>query len=296
MKIAFIGYRRQERYLVGSPKDEDKVLLALFAEKGLDVTEVIWNDPAVIWKEYDLAVIKSPWDYHEYFPEFTAWLYEMERLNIPLLNPSGIVRKNSDKHYLKDIADAGLAVIPFLFLEKDTAPELSNFFAQLQTKQLVIKPCVSASAKHTLVVTAENVAERQEQLHRFLQQESFMVQPFVEEIREGEVSFIFLGNTYSHGVLKLPKAGDFRVQHFHGGTIRGFNPSVEQISMAQDYVDQFAQGCLYARVDGLMIGGEFHLMELELIEPYLFLDTSPGAYDRYYKALIKIIEHKKKGA
>jgi glutathione synthase/RimK-type ligase-like ATP-grasp enzyme len=289
MKIAFIGYRRQEKYSVGSPKDEDKVLLDLFSQKGLDVEEVIWNDPAVNWKKYDTAILKSPWDYHERFPDFMAWLDRLEALNIGMLNPSPVVRWNIDKHYLKDIAEAGLAVIPSLFLEKNTQPALSGFFSKLNTAKLVIKPCVSASARQTLVVTAENTAERQEQLHTFLQHESFLVQPFVEEIGEGELSFIFLGNRYSHSVLKLPKQGDFRVQHFHGGTVRTCNPGEEQIKVAQAFVDQFAAGCLYARVDGLMINNKFQLMELELIEPYLFLDTSPGAYERYFEALLQLI-------
>ena len=290
MKLAFIGYKKQEKYSIGSPKDEDKVLLRLFAEKGLDVTEVIWNDPAVEWQAYDKAILKSPWDYHEQFPAFTAWLAKLEALNIELLNPSQVVRWNSDKHYLKDISDAGLAVIPSLFLEKQTAPALADFFKQLNAQQLVIKPCVSASAKHTLIVTPENAAERQKELHAFLQQESFMVQPFVEEIREGELSFIFLGNQYSHSVIKLPKQGDFRVQHFHGGTIRNYEPSAAQVQVAQAYAGQFAAGCLYARVDGLLVKNEFQLMELELIEPYLFLDSSPGVYERYYEALLRLIE------
>jgi glutathione synthase/RimK-type ligase-like ATP-grasp enzyme len=289
MKIAFIGYRKQEKYSVGSPKDEDKVLLDLFAQKGLDVEAVIWNDPAVNWKKYDTAILKSPWDYHERFPDFMAWLDRLEALNIALLNPSPVVRWNIDKHYLNDIAEAGLAVIPSLFLEKNTRPALSGFFSKFNTSRLVIKPCVSASARQTLVVIPENASERQEQLHTFLQNESFLIQPFMEEIVGGELSFIFLGNRYSHSVLKLPKQGDFRVQHFHGGTVRTCNPKEEQIKAAQAFVDRFAAGCLYARVDGLVINGTFQLMELELIEPYLFLDTSPGAYERYYEALLRVI-------
>lgn len=288
MKIAFIGYRKQEKYSLGSPKDEDNVLMELFSAKGLDVEEVIWNDPDVNWNKFDKAVLKSPWDYHERFSEFVAWLNELERLNIELMNPSAIVRWNSDKHYLKDIATAGLRVIPSLFLEKDTRPVLKDFFSRLHTQKLVIKPCVSASAKHTLVVTAENLHERQKQLNLFLQTENFMVQPFAEEITKGELSLIFLGNRYSHSVIKLPKQGDFRVQHFHGGTVHTLSPEKKLVQTAQAYVDKFAPGCLYARVDGLMIGGEFHLMELELIEPYLFLDSSPGAYERYYESLLRI--------
>lgn len=285
MKIAFIGYRRQEKYSIGSPKDEDKVLMDLFLSKGLDIEQVIWNDPTVDWKQFDLAVLKSPWDYHEKFKEFTAWMDHLEALNIKMLNPYHIVRQNIDKHYLQEISDSGLAVIPSSFFEKDSRPQLREFFTKFNAQKLVIKPCVSASAKNTMTVAADNMSERQQQLHGFLKEESYLVQPFVEEIGQGELSLIFLGNEYSHSVLKLPKAGDFRVQHFHGGTIRHYEPSAEPIKTAQVYIDKHAAGCLYARVDGLFVNGVFQLMELELIEPYLFLDTSPGAYDRYYEAL-----------
>jgi len=285
MKIAFVGYRKQEKYSIGSPKDEDKVLLELFTSKGLDVELVIWNDPAVDWSLYDKAVIKSPWDYHEKFPEFIAWLNKMETLNIELMNPNAVIRWNSDKHYLKEIEDSGLPVIASLFFEKDTRPDLNDFFSKLNSKKLVIKPCVSASAKHTLIVIRETVSQRQQELHNFLKEESFMIQPFVEEISEGEISLIFLGSEYSHSVIKLPKAGDFRVQHFHGGTILIYEPDQVLIVSAKKYIDVYASNCLYARVDGLFTKGIFHLIELELIEPYLFLDTSPGAYERYYEAL-----------
>lgn len=289
MKIAFITYRKQEKYSIGSPKDEDKVLMALFKEKGLDVTEVIWNDASVNWADYDKAVLKSPWDYHEYFSEFTAWLSKLETLGVELLNPSPIVRWNSDKHYFKDIEKSGLPVIASDFFEKGSSPQLHYFFEKFKAQTLVIKPCVSASAKHTLLVTAENVSEREKQLHAFLKEESFIVQPFVEEIREGELSLVFFGNQYSHSVIKQPKAGDFRVQHFHGGTIRSYEPAPDLISAAQQYVDKHAQGCLYVRVDGVLIQGHFQLMELELIEPYLYLDLGPGAYERYYEALLRLI-------
>lgn len=289
MKLAFVGYKKQERYSIGSPKDEDKVLLDLFSSKGLDVEQVVWNDPVVKWERYQKAIVKSPWDYHEFFSEFSSWLDKMDTLGITLLNPSEIIRTNSDKHYMKDIADSGLGTVPSRFLEKGTRPKLWDYFTELKTEKLVVKPCISASAKNTFVVSPENLGESEDSLHTFLQTESFLVQPFVEEIRNGELSFIFLGGKYSHSVLKLPKAGDFRVQHFHGGTIRVFEPSQEQIHVAWRYVDQFAKGCLYARVDGLMINNSFQLMELELIEPYLFLDTSEGAYQRYYESLIRLI-------
>ena len=288
MKIALVCYKKQEKYSTGAP-DEDQALLQFLLNKGLDIDHVIWNDPLADWTKYGIAVLKSPWDYHEQFGAFNVWLDKLETLKIRLLNPYAIIRQNSDKHYLQEIAASGLKLIPSLFLEKNSKAELNYFFKTFNTPALIIKPCVSASAKNTLVVNPGNVSERQLQLNAFLNEESFMVQPFVNEIVDGELSFIFFGGEYNHAVIKLPKTGDFRVQHFHGGTIKKYEAAPEHIVAAKKYTDQFAAGCLYARVDGLIIEGSFKLMELELIEPYLFLNTDNGAYERYYEALLRLM-------
>ena len=287
MKIAYVTYRKQARYTAGTTYDEDASLLSYLLDKGLDIESVIWNDAGVNWTQYSTAVLKSPWDYHEVYGEFTTWLADMDQRGIPLLNPYDIITWNGDKHYLKDIADAGLSIVPSLFIEQNTLPLLQPFFAGLQSEKLVVKPCVSASAKHTMVVTAGNRQEIEQQLTDLLKDDSFIVQPFVNEIVNGEISLIFLGGLYSHSVLKLPKAGDFRVQHFHGGTVQAYEPSGKLLELATEYVRQFAKDCLYARVDGVLINGEFQLMELELIEPYLFLGFHPLGYQRYYEALVR---------
>lgn len=287
MKIAYITYRTQQRYATGTTHDENNTLLQYLLAQGLDIENVIWNDPEADWNKYSVAVLKSPWDYHEYYAEFCAWLDKTEGLGIALYNPYHIIRWNGDKHYLQEIADSGLAVVASLFVEKDTKPHLQEYFGKLNAQQLVIKPCVSASAKHTLVVTPENVAGREAELHQLLQEDSFLIQPFMEEILNGEISLLFFAGRYSHSILKLPKPGDFRVQHFHGGTIQPYEATNELIGNAQEYVTCYAGDCLYARVDGILVNGHFQLMELELIEPYLYLSSHPDGYLHYYEALME---------
>lgn len=291
MKTAFISYQKQEKYSTETHHDEDEILLKFLLDKGLEIERTVWNDHRVDWGLYDVALLKSPWDYHEYFSDFNAWLDKLEALGVRLLNPNSIIRWNSDKHYLKEIADSGPAVIASLFLEKDTKPELREFFGKFNTQKLIIKPCVSAGAKNTLTVTPENKADRQNELHALLREESFLVQPFMEEIQNGEVSFIFIGGQYSHSVLKLPKSDDFRVQHYYGGTIQNYEPKAEHITAALEYVSLYAGGCLYARVDGLLVKDNFQLMELELIEPYLYLGEHPEGYQHYYEALLNFINN-----
>jgi glutathione synthase/RimK-type ligase-like ATP-grasp enzyme len=284
MKIAYVSYQIQEKY-TSATVDEDKTLLDFLTNKGLSIERVIWNDPAADWKSYDVAIIKSPWDYHEHITEFKQWLDHLESLNVKLLNPYEHVRWNMDKHYLGEIAASGLAVIPSFFLEKGDRLDLNALTAHFNTEKLIIKPCISAGAKNTFILTAQNLADYEAQINGLLLEEAFLAQPFMPEIHYGEWSFLFFNGVYSHSLLKIPKDGDFRVQSYHGGSVNAQEGVDKHIQSAAAYVEQYAQGCLYARVDGLIVNGELNLMELELIEPYLFLDTHEEASENYYKAL-----------
>lgn len=285
MKIAYVSYQIQEKY-TSTTVDEDKTLLEFLTGKGLSIERVIWNDPAADWKNYELAIIKSPWDYHEHIAEFKQWLDHLEALNVKLLNPYERVRWNMDKHYLGEIADSGLAVIPSLFLEKGERLDLKALMSHFKTEKLIIKPCISAGAKNTYILTAQNLSSHQAEINGLLQEEAFVAQPFMPEIHDGEWSFLFFNGKYSHSLLKIPKDGDFRVQTYHGGSVNAQQGLDKHIKSATAYVEQYAQGCLYARVDGLIVNGELNLMELELIEPYLFLDTHQEASENYYSALL----------
>jgi glutathione synthase/RimK-type ligase-like ATP-grasp enzyme len=289
MKLAFITYQIQEKYTSGTAYDEDAELLRFLKQKGIHIEQEIWNDPDVEWTQYDLAIIKSPWDYHEHINEFYLWLEQIRSLGVQLLNSTDIVKWNSDKHYLKEIADAGLNVIPTLFLEKGTTPDISVLFLKLKTEQLIIKPCVSAGAKNTWNIRIDTVETYRDEIYELLKDESYMAQPFMPEIVDGEWSYLFFNGRFSHSLLKKPAKGDFRVQHYHGGTISKVTASPEQIKSAGLYVEKFATDTLYARVDGVHRDGELYLMELELIEPYLFLNTDPEAFQNYYVALTEII-------
>lgn len=118
-----------------------------------------------------------------------------------------------------------------------------------------------------------------------------MLQPFVKEVAEiGEYSYIFFKENFSHAILKTAKSGDFRVQHFFGGSIQNIVPDIKELTYIQKLVDEFAKNSLYARVDGVWIEGVFYLMELELIEPYLFLFTSDKARENYKNALKEVFK------
>ena len=288
MKLAFVGNALQEKFSQGVSNDEDTDLLNFLKAKGLDVSIVIWNDNQVNWSDYQVVIIKSPWDYHEHVSDFCKWLDYLESLHIKVLNPADIIKWNSNKHYLKEIQDKGLPVIPTEYVTKGNEFS-SHFFEIFNTRNLVVKPCVSAGAKNTITINEDRIIEKTEMINSLLAEEDFMVQPFVDEIKDGEWSFLFFSGKYSHCVLKTPKQDDFRVQHYHGGTISYPKPNPLHIAQAEEYVRYLPQQTLYARVDGVLIDNAFQLMELELIEPYLFLNSDPVLFENYYQALIQYI-------
>lgn len=290
MNIALVTYLDKGAYDSATVESEDDKLLNFLKEKGLNIEKVIWNDLDINWEDYSLAILKSPWDYFDLIEEFYHWLDHLEAKKVKLLNPIDVVRWNANKQYLREIEAAGLKITPGFFIQNQESVNLEYFFEKFKTDKLIVKPCVSGGAKNTFKVTADNVNEVNQKLNLLIQDEDFIIQPFLPEILEnGEWSFIFFNGAYSHSLIKKAKPGDFRVQPAHGGSVHPQKPHAEHIATAEQYVKLFAKDCLYARVDGTFVNDEFLLMELELIEPFLFLNTDPQNYERYYQALVDLM-------
>jgi glutathione synthase/RimK-type ligase-like ATP-grasp enzyme len=287
MKIAYITYGGAVKYSAANGFNEHLDLLPYLQGKGFDITQEIWDDPAVNWGDYDVALLKTPWDYHEKIEEFKTWLALLESLQVRLLNDYDTVRWNMDKHYLKEVSAAGFEVIPSLFLEQGWKGDLVALFEKLKTDSIIVKPCISGGSKNTVVVRLADAAKAYATVVDLLSLGDFIVQPLMEEVQNGEWSHIFFKGRHSHTILKKPKEGDFRVQQMYGGTIVPLNPDEPVISHAASYIQHFAKDSLYARVDGLMVNGKFMLMELELIEPFLYLSYGENAVENYYRALVE---------
>ncbi len=285
MKIAVITYDNKGAF-AANEVDEDAIITELLRELGISFKFEIWSDPQVNWQDYSLLLFKSPWDYFDRYEEFKAWCHKIQDQNIPSLNSIDTILWSSDKYYLLEIESKGFSIVPTKFLKKQEKFHLENFFQEFNTDNLVIKPTVSGGAKNTLKLQRRTWKEKERKIQEWLEKEDFMVQPFVEEVaKTGEYSYIFFNGQFSHAVLKIAKQGEFRVQHFFGGKIHPITPSQKELDYMQQIVDAFAAGTLYARVDGVWREGVFYLMELELIEPYLFLFTSKKAIENYKKAI-----------
>lgn len=282
-RVAIVSYFSVGAYDANSI-NEDEILSNILTELGIENQVVAWSDPKVDWEGFSCLLIKSVWDYFDYYPQFLEWIEKMKELGIPALNDLDTIRWNSTKAYLLEVQERGIPTIAGKIITKKG--DLNKAAISLESDTVVVKPLVSGGAKNTFKIHISELSQYEEKISKLLEDEAFLVQPFVSEVAEvGEYSLLFFNGVFSHAVLKTPAQEDFRVQHYFGGTIQEVKPSDSMLESAKRIMREFAGNTLYARVDGVVINGIFHLMELELIEPYLFLGLSQNAIPNYKQAL-----------
>jgi glutathione synthase/RimK-type ligase-like ATP-grasp enzyme len=264
---------------------DDRLLLPPLAAIGLRAEAAIWSDPSYDWSSSAMVIIRSCWDYHLRIAEFLRWIEGLEMLGVPVWNSPATIRWNANKSYLKELEGKGISIVPTLWLEPGPNISLADELRRTGWQQAVVKPRVSATAHRTQLIPVEDAQSAQSLFDELRSGPGVMVQKFMEPIvREGEWSLMFFGGEFSHAVLKTPKAGDFRVQHDFGGHERSAQAPALAVEAAEKAV-RAVGNTLYARVDGVIDAGEFCLMELELIEPALFLGESSGASEKLAAAI-----------
>jgi glutathione synthase/RimK-type ligase-like ATP-grasp enzyme len=251
---------------------------------GLTVDRVRWDDPAVNWDHYDLAVVRSCWDYAWRLEEFLAWAASVPRLR----NPVEVLRWNTDKTYLRDLERRGLPVVPTVW-DPATAGELAN------AGEWVVKPSISAGSRDTA-----RWSEPQDALAHagrlVTAGRTAMVQPYLDSVDEdGETAMLFLGGRFSHAVRKGPLLGrgeGVRQDRDSRADLRATTATPEQLAVAQAVLDAVpdlvpgAAPVLYARIDLVAdAAGRPVLLELELAEPSLFLPQAPEAVASLVRAV-----------
>jgi glutathione synthase/RimK-type ligase-like ATP-grasp enzyme len=272
-------------YLANILKD-DELLQKALAGKGIDSVRVEWSDSSIDWSRFNCAVFRTTWDYFERYDEFTAWLKQTEKVTRVINDPS-LVWWNVDKHYLRELHEKGIPVVPSAFIETGSAFNLRELMEKRGWDEAVIKPCVSGAARHTYRVNGENAGEIQTIVEPLLKKEAFLLQPFLEEVvNTGEDTLMVIGGTFTHAVRKVAKPGDFRVQDDHGGTVHEYTPAPEQVRLAEQAMAACSPEPLYGRVDMVRgKNGSWQVMELELIEPELWLRYHPPAAEAFAEVL-----------
>ncbi len=263
---------------------DEAALPAAFARAGIDARPVSWSDAAVDWTAFDLVVLRSPWDYFERIAEFTAWLDRLERAHVRLCNPLPLVRWNLDKRYLRELSARGVRIVPTEFVEAPA--NLAALVAGRGWREAILKPAISGGSHRTHRFAAADAAAHQGELDALVRDSAALVQPYLREIvDEGEWSLLFFAGELSHAVLKRPAAGDFRVQAQFGGRAELVTPPPSLLADARAVVAALPLPPTYVRIDGVRQGDALVLMEVEALEPYLFMQDAPAAVERYVAAV-----------
>lgn len=264
---------------------DDELLRAALAERGCEARAVVWDEPGIDWSDFDLCLVRSTWDYHEKHREFLAWTQQVGAVS-RLYNPPDLITWNIEKTYLRELAEAGVPTVPTAWIDRDDSIDLEQVLAAEGWTEAVIKPAVDLGARN---LQRARIDEGSPALELALQRHpQAMVQPFLPSLEEqGELSLIYIGGVPTHAVRKRAAPGDFRVQSIWGGTVDRAEPNAAEVTIAEQALAQLDEPPLYARVD-LVAGhdGAPLLIELELIEPNLYLTQHPPAAEALAEAAL----------
>lgn len=255
---------------------------------------ISWRDRDVLWDDWDAVYLAAPWDYPDDPDGFLEVLGSIDRSKAVLLNPLELVRWNIPKTYLADLERRGADIVPSIWPSGFDESMLAEFFDAYAGSAIVMKPTVSTNAANTWVldrpVDRQTVAELQQ---TFMDRE-YVVQRFIQNVRtDGEYSLFYLGGLCSHAIRKVPRRGDFRVQEEHGSTIMAVTPEPRLLDSANRVMSLVRPEPVYGRVDFVRdADGTFRVMELELVEPSLYLRTNAAAPARFARALDMYVRQK----
>lgn len=283
--------------------DDRQYLVPALQRVGLRAVPQLWDRPAT--EPVGARLIRTPWDYYLRVAEFREFLDGQDG-SVPMYNPPALLRWNLDKRYLFALAARGVRIVPTQYLPDLGAIESALPALWDELGELVVKPAISAGSFRTARVPrgGELPRGRTERVRGDTEDspdpepEGYLVQPFLPQIAEGEWSLIYFEGELSHAVRKLPVPGDFRVQQHYGGRTEaatapsGLAAQAQSVLTALSQIPEAASPTppLYARVDGVMDGDRFLLMELELIEPSLYFAEDPRGADRLAQALRRRID------
>jgi hypothetical protein len=265
------------------PDPDQPLLLAALAGAGIEAKILGWDDPAAPFADHDLVVLRSTWNYYEHVDAFVAWASQLG-LTKRMLNPPRIVAWNARKTYLRELDARGVAIVPTEFALRGTAPRLDDILRARGWDEVVVKPVVSAASFRTERFARASLAAGQAFLDDLVADRDAMVQRWMPSVETyGERSLVWIDGTVTHAIRKTPR--------FSGGQeqVSAEVPIADdERAFAERALEPFASELLYARVDLVRdIEGTLRVMELELIEPSLFLQQSPKALDRLVAAIAR---------
>lgn len=267
-----------------APHAEDTELAHELSSCGYQVAIEDWRAPEPAWRDVDVVVVRSCWDYHLDLDAFTSWALAVERHAL-VINPVALLRWNADKRYLLKLEARGVRIVPTHVM--DQRGSLPAVLEDRGWEHAVVKPVVSANADSTWRTERARASADERRIQSMWEQgKQPMVQPFMAElVRAGEWSLVFFDGAFSHAIRRKPALGDFRVQACFGGVARVAEAPSFLVRQARAILSELPEEPVYARVDGLMRGTELILTEVEVIEPMLFFEADRAAAQRLARAI-----------
>jgi glutathione synthase/RimK-type ligase-like ATP-grasp enzyme len=249
--------------------EELATLTPAFAAEGMTLEARLWDDALTYAAEYDALLPLMVWDYFEgNEARFLATMTDAAKIT-PVFNAPNILRWNADKSYLAGLSERGAPVIPTRTVHGVSERDATAAFAAFGTDKIVIKPIVGGGAWRQVLHGQGDPWPAADQLPP----EGALIQPFLPSVvEEGEFSLLYFDGQFSHALRKIAKDGDYRIQSSYGGREEPYQPSASDRATAEAVLASLDDTPLYARVDLLRgLDGQLALIELELIEPYLYL-------------------------
>ena len=281
-KIAFVTSSVKPDFAVN-----DLQVVESLKSSGAEVHPLPWDGDGVEWKAFDLVVLRSCWNYQLHPEKFQRWIDQIEREKVNLANPAKTARWNLHKGYLNELCRQGVETPETFWVPKGSTYDLLSLLKAKGWNKAVVKPAISANALNTFLFSVSDAAQQQAKFDALAAQGDMLIQKFIPEIQEqGEWSLVFFNKEFSHAVIKRPASKDFRVQHDFGGTATHAAPPSFVLHQAKKILDLIEEPLLFARVDGVVTENKFLLMELELIEPVLFLEKENGSAQAFAEAMV----------
>ena len=258
---------------------DDRLLAEAIVAAGGEVVPVIWGARI---PEHGTLVIRSTWDYVEDPNRFLEWLAQLDADEVAVYNPTSLLRWNLHKRYLLDLRERGVAIVPTEVLPKRHGVDLGDLMRCRGWDDAVIKPAIGGTARLAFHVGEGGPGVAQRHLDEMLAHEDALVQQFVPSVPSiGETSVIAIGAVVTHAVHKRAAAGEWRVQAEFGGSTSLATVGAQLAAAARRAIVAVQPTPLYARIDLVeATNGELQVIELELVEPELFLRFAPHAATR----------------
>lgn len=288
-KIAFVT-SKEDPLLIR----DDQLAIAPLKKLGFSVEPLVWDNDFNDINSFDGLIFRSCWNYHQKYEQFLKWMADLKEYKGRIFNPLDMSLWNLNKKYLLDLSQLGASVPKTEWISKETVlatNDLKTILDRINSDQVVIKPAVSLNGNDTYLESSQEISKIEVLLKKLPKDRDILIQEFIPEIKTaGEISLIFFNNEFSHAIRKTPSANEFRIHSEYGGQRAPVNPNLDLIKQAQDILKMVNKPLLFSRVDVVETAKGAMLIELEIIDPMLFLGYADGAPNRFAEAIANAFE------